>query len=895
MYKLLEYLLVYAIGGLTFPLILIATIFVHGYFFLPIHKETANLDLKDSVFYPSDDVDLIDLAKKSGDESQDCYEAEVLAGYFTVSRDYIPGGTNGRPPERITPIGSTVISAPSQSVYQSMYRSIFERKPNNNLIEKSYGKPSKKSSNVFFMVLRHGYLMFFDDNEQLEVRHVISLAHYSVSIYAGGNDIPEGELFIKRNALCLSRRRDIAGSINDGQVSKPFFLFSENCSNKEDFYFALLRNQEEQPKPLQYEIKDIITLIQKLHSSEEHLQTRWLNAITGRIFLALYKTPEVEEFFRAKIKKKISRVKKPGFLSEISLQNLNIGESSPIITNPKLKDLTINGELVVEADLRYSGNFRIEVAATARIDLGARFKPREVNLLLAVNFKKVEGHILLKIKPPPSNRFWMCFQTQPKIEMNVEPIVSSRQITYTLILRQIESRIKEVVAESLVYPNWDDSPFFGTENKSIRGGVWESNFEKGNTCSEIQESVIVKSKSSLEKSKEIKSIIEDSKILKSERENALKHPLEVGINKSVPLSSSNPAILRSSSPPISLLSNKSEISSLNSNTSSNLTEKSQNSIPSGAYPSSPIPSVSTDTTSVDAYKNSPNVEQDHENSAFSSLSQMNSSLNTTIESPFTSKFERFGDDHSFSSTYQFPEIQSNRLINMNHELISTENSQENLIGGDITESRREVFTSPAVQTSTGELKRLSLATMNNAAATAKKWGLSALHRNFDSKNDPANESKALRPLVIGRGRPLPPPGIPLPPPIRNKIPLAVPKRKLVPISERPQISEETIITLSTECIPGKNSLSPPLELKRRNPAKYKNCKEDININLLRTPVPIVQKEEGIENKQIRSTNFAGNSPTMCDLSEPFLLGSSEDNDLVIPSLVTTPEQENIRK
>lgn len=299
--------------------------------------------------------------------------------------------------------------------------------------------------------------MLFDDDEQLEVRHVISLAHHTVSIYSGEETTPEGELFIKRNALCLSRRLDAGEVTADGTVSKPFFLFSENCSDKEDFYFALLRNQERKPDaadnppiPLQYDVKDIITLVQRLHSSEEHLQTRWINAVIGRVFLALYKTTEVENFIRSKITKKISRVKTPSFLSRIALQKVDLGEAAPVITNPRLKDLTVDGELVVEADLKYSGNFRLEVAATARIELGTRFKAREVNLLLAVVLKRIEGHVLLRIKPSPSNRFWISFETMPKIELNIEPIISARQITYTLILNQIENRIKEVVAESLV-------------------------------------------------------------------------------------------------------------------------------------------------------------------------------------------------------------------------------------------------------------------------------------------------------------------------------------------------------------------------------------------------------------------------------------------------------------
>jgi hypothetical protein len=192
--------------------------------------------------------------------------------------------------------------------------------------------------------------------------------------------------------------------------------------------------------------------VQKLHSSEEHLQTRWLNALVGRLFLAMYKTPEMEHFVRRKLTKKISRVQKPNFITKISLQKIQTGEGGPFITNPRLKDLTVNGDCTVEADVNYSGNFRIQIAATARIDLGKRIGAREVELVLAVVCKKLEGHALLKIKPPPSNRLWFTFETMPTIDMTIEPIVSSRQITYTVILRAIESRIREVIAETIVLP-----------------------------------------------------------------------------------------------------------------------------------------------------------------------------------------------------------------------------------------------------------------------------------------------------------------------------------------------------------------------------------------------------------------------------------------------------------
>jgi hypothetical protein len=299
--------------------------------------------------------------------------------------------------------------------------------------------------------------MLYDDSEQLEVRYVISLEYHDVSIYSGADaKTPEGELFIKRNAIRLTRKPT---SFGRGASSLPFFLFSENTSEKEDFYFALLKNQEKLlgpsaniPAPETFDAQHIVTLVQKLHSSEEHLQTRWLNAMIGRLFLSLYKTPEMETFIREKLAKKISRVKKPLFITRMALHKIDTGNGGPFITNPRLKDLTFDGDCCVEADLKYAGNFRIEIAATARVDLGKRFGAREVELVLAVVAHKLEGHVLVKFKPPPSNRIWFTFESMPKVDMTIEPIVSSRQITYSVILRAIESRIREVIAESIVLP-----------------------------------------------------------------------------------------------------------------------------------------------------------------------------------------------------------------------------------------------------------------------------------------------------------------------------------------------------------------------------------------------------------------------------------------------------------
>lgn len=818
----LSLLAVYLLGGLTFLPLLAIVLFLHAYLVFPVHKPSEYPQAESSITQPGDDLAPLERAKADLSASSNIkfrnssHEADVAAGYFAVCREYVPGGVNGKPPERTTPVGSTPVASASPSVYQSMYRSLFERKPVGSPIEKKGAgavQPQKRGGNVFYVVLRHGHLMLFDDDEQIEVRHVISLAHHTVSIYSGEENIPEGELFIKRNALCLSRRLDAGEVTADGTVSKPFFLFSENCSEKEDFYFALLRNQERRvdakdnpPIPLQYDVKDIITLVQRLHSSEEHLQTRWINALIGRVFLALYKTTEVENFIRAKITKKISRVKTPSFLSQISLQKVDFGDAAPVITNPRLKDLTVDGELVVEADLKYAGNFRLEVAAVARIDLGTRFKAREVSLLLAAVLKRIEGHILVRIKPPPSNRLWISFETMPKIDLNIEPIVSSRQITYTVILRQIENRIKEVIAESLVLPNWDDSPFHSSEQNLWRGGIWASG--------QVAEKPVDPETAAAQEGD-----LEEVEHLDVEHEGPVITLTEEEKRMSLPSLGSPPSS--------SVFARKAAHSAVNLNGTDSAQSSSfdrgfvgsDSSRPfrSGSLVGVASPIVSTNVTNADAFKSSTPPETSHAMAAMAALSS--SPQNTPAGSPQVksksgsqSSTSSKNSSHSHHNTKNelTPQPSIDGSVSKRDSTHSTHSITSISSSPHTTDTSSQHSESPSTRSfasfgsfgrasrqntssssapSTTEPKRISLAAVQSAAASAKTWGWNAIQRQAEKRAEAQAHTEQQQqpplspvPKVMGRGQPLPPPGMPLPGPDKKSktAPIPVPKRKVAP-------------------------------------------------------------------------------------------------------------------
>ncbi|KAF7159885.1 hypothetical protein CNMCM6106_007311 [Aspergillus hiratsukae] len=786
-------LFAYFLGGLTFIPLVLSLVLLHAYLTLPRASPPSDHPggpSPDSIQRPSDDQ----FSLKSGTDElaekfQRTHESDVAAGYFAVCREYVPGGVNGKPPERTTPAGE-VIAAESPSVYQTMYRSLFDRKQTPTIEPaKNNGKNGKRARNMFYIVLRHGHLMLYDDANQVEVRYVISLAHHDVSIYGGEGEILEGELWLKRNAICLSRRLDSLGDL--GGPTPPFFLFSDNLSEKEDFYFAMLQNQTRMgdfpncpPKHQQFDLKHIVTLVQRLHSSEEQLQTRWINAVLGRLFLALYKTPDVEEFLRQKITKKISRVNKPNFISRIGLQRIDMGEGAPFITNPRLKDLTVDGNCCVETDIQYTGNFRLEISATVRIDLGPRFKAREVDIVLAVVLKKLEGHMLIRFKPPPSNRVWVSFETMPNMLMDIEPIVSSKQITYGIILRTIESRIREVVAESIVQPYWDDIPFLDTASQPYRGGIWQRDTPGQDTKAEIPDESISQPPTPTRK--------DSMEALKAKDDRTMSMPVLLETtSSSLKSRKSSKSVTTDSETSISSAIDKAGGPSLpraiRSQTFSNVAH------PVVTADNIKIEKVTRDSKGEEkssaasamieiSSRSPPSSPNKTPNGSPPTISHMTSDkLAPSRGSSFTESIESIGEFGSAPARPISAYLASESSISLrngsgssNASIDSERSRRRNTV--ETVETLTRSVTSPAASE---EKPKLSIS-LGTATAAAKKWSWSVFGK-ADSDGQEPSRPAGTPDEPIGRGHPLPPPGTPLPRPEKFGIKSnPIPRRKPVP-------------------------------------------------------------------------------------------------------------------
>ena len=628
--------------------------------------------------------------------------------------------------------------------------------------------------------------MLYDDVQQLEVRYVISLDYHDVDVYSGGGLVPEGELWLKRSAIRLCRK---PASAHDRINSLPFFLFSENKSEKEDFYFALLNNQpkgrdDSPPETQHFVVKDIISLVQKLHSSEEHLQTRWLNAIIGRLFLAMYKTPLFEAFFRRRITKKISRVRKPNFITKLALQKIEPGDGAPFITNPRLRDLTVDGDCTIEADVLYTGNFRVEVAATARIDLGSRIKAREVELVLAATCKKLQGHVLVRIKPPPSNRVWFTFEKAPKIDLAIEPVISTRQITYTVILRAIESRIREVIAETLVLPFWDDAFLFDTSDERFRGGIWEQETTVETTTeipTEDPEDEAEAGPYGTQTPEMIKAIDERTMsmpVLNGQKEPKAKNGKKsvsslaevVGTSTSIERSPrlDSPRLIRSSS--------------FATAADPQITPNNVDADPTRGLPGSPkrpenASSILKDLSArslTASPAESPAGTPPNESSLASAMKDR--SISNASKSSLETSTPTYISQHSTSSFE--PQDDGGAFVDDAEVAMASETGQ-----GSQPQPKKG-FIAAARSATNAERKQQALASINAATNAAQKWGWGVLQNRRQKERPPAEspDIPTIPAAPLGRGRPLPPPGVPLPPPERSStlVNFNVPKRKPVP-------------------------------------------------------------------------------------------------------------------
>jgi hypothetical protein len=346
----------------------------------------------------------------------------------------------------------------------------------------------KPAPDYYFAVLRYSTLFLYDSEKQLDCKGVIIVSNHNVRIYPNGQQ--EHEVFSRPSSIKLEKKTNSVPSDKDNNPlmdddsleNSSYFLNCERCIEKEDWYFALRRASKlPANKPTEYlerihesthfDQAAMNQLIATIHSDEHHFHTQWLNALLGRIFFAVYKTNVVKQFLYQKVVTKINKLneKTPPFLGDIRVRSVQVGQALPYFTQPRLLGIGPSGELTGECNINYSGGFKLEIDTLVKWKYSDRLRPLNLNIILALTLNKMKGKVLFKIKEPPTNRLWFGFYEAPDMDWAVEPVVWDKRVGYSLIIKTIEAKLKEMVMENMVLPNMDDFPFFPTDSA---GGIF---------------------------------------------------------------------------------------------------------------------------------------------------------------------------------------------------------------------------------------------------------------------------------------------------------------------------------------------------------------------------------------------------------------------------------------
>ncbi|CAO3598146.1 unnamed protein product [Absidia cylindrospora] len=331
-------------------------------------------------------------------------------------------------------------------------------------------KQQSKQSGEGYGVLKQGILKVYSNELQQLCEWVIDLNHYDVSIYPPGRQ--EHTLFSRSVALRLQRKQ--SAPTNDQSFSttttpatihdNTIYFSCTRSVDKEDWYFAFVSVNNTFPnarRAIPFDpmaVASLITFVSKEKHEESdtatdppHQRIPWFNAVLGRTFLGIYKTERLQHFVFETLAKKTKKMKSFG---DIQVRSVDLGHTIPFFTNPTLVALHPDGTLVLDAQVEYNGGFKVVVEAS----VGGTFSIR-VPLLLSLTLRSLSGTIRFKIKPPPSNRYWIGFCTMPTMKWSIVPAVSNCNVKISMVTRIIEHKIRRMMTENMVLPNMEDIPF----------------------------------------------------------------------------------------------------------------------------------------------------------------------------------------------------------------------------------------------------------------------------------------------------------------------------------------------------------------------------------------------------------------------------------------------------
>uniref|UniRef100_A0A8C2I9F2 Testis expressed 2 n=1 Tax=Cyprinus carpio TaxID=7962 RepID=A0A8C2I9F2_CYPCA len=238
------------------------------------------------------------------------------------------------------------------------------------------------------------------------------------------------------------------------------------------------------------------------HEQESESEA-WVNSLLGRIFWDFLGEKYWADVVSKKIQKKLSKIRLPYFMNELTLTELDMGISIPKILSSSKPSVDHRG-LWFDLEISYNGSFLMTLETKMNLTrlgkegegLGEQGKEGYVGghrpskimlfvdkiakskyfqkatetefikkkieevsntpLLLTVEVQECRGTLAVNIPPPPTDRIWYGFRRPPHLELKARPKLGEREVTFAHVTDWIENKLNQEFQKIFVMPNMDD-------------------------------------------------------------------------------------------------------------------------------------------------------------------------------------------------------------------------------------------------------------------------------------------------------------------------------------------------------------------------------------------------------------------------------------------------------
>jgi hypothetical protein len=310
-----------------------------------------------------------------------------MDGWIRISSDILPPHFAVERPKDAINASTTGWLSPVYEIYKSSthYSSfLVSRFLGNQSRYLEEEKELPRPYQDFYGVLKHKTLFLYVDETKKQFIKAIMVPHYSISLTP--ESLTDHELFMPHNPIILH----VLPDCNDLPIDPLLCLYPPTASEKENWFVILKRacslppfadaeaiaafHQESAPMRKYTEaMKKLVAMTTSSGMEDGDLSaTAWLNALVGRMFVTIHANKNVKNWVMQRLSRHtVDSEDDDSFLGAIAIQDIDVGDSLPVLSNPKLVKISVDGDMLIEMDIDYTGGVRIEAATCATLSVPA--------------------------------------------------------------------------------------------------------------------------------------------------------------------------------------------------------------------------------------------------------------------------------------------------------------------------------------------------------------------------------------------------------------------------------------------------------------------------------------------------------------------------------------------